>query len=57
MDDDDYTQEVARELQAREQEERAFIVARMIQRLYNQMTDEEFVAVMSLSGSTMEDIQ
>ena len=56
MDDDQYTQEIARELQAREQEEVAFLAAKAIQRMYNQLPDDEFVALMQRTGFSMEDI-
>ena len=70
VDDDQYTrelarelqerereEELARELQEREREERAYIAAQMIQRLYNQMTDAEFVGLIWATVLTMEDLK
>lgn len=54
MDDPD---EVMRELQAREQEEVAYLAAKAIQRIYNQLPDDEFVALMKQTGFSMEDVQ
>lgn len=53
---DEYAQEVFRELQAREREEVAYFAARAIQRVYKQLPDDEFVALMAATGLTMEEI-
>lgn len=58
MDDDDqYAQEVMRELQAREQEEIAVLAAKAIQRIYNQLPDDELSALMWCANVKKEDIR
>lgn len=54
MDD---PQEVMRELQEREAEERFVLAARAIQRFFNQLPADEQAAVLNCAGLQISDIQ